>query len=115
MLPEAAAKLTAEALVTQGILGITTFVLACTVVYLYRENIKQRQQYDDDLVEERTRHNAEFLSERNRHAEEIASERRLNKELQDERFKELKSTLATVQAVTESVDAALVALGTRRQ
>jgi len=113
VLPETTAK-TAEALFTQGVLGVTTFVLACAVVYLYRQNLKQRDQYDGDLVEERTRHNAEFSAERNRHATEIAAERKLNAELQDERFKELKSTLATVKAVTESVDAALIALGGRR-
>lgn len=114
MLPDPMTKMTGEYLFAQGVLGATTFVLAIVVGYLYRQNKTERKQYDDDLVAERTRHNAEFLSERNRHAAEIAAERKLNHDLQEERFKELKSTIATVQAVTDSVDAALLALGSRK-
>lgn len=113
-MPDALTKMSGEYLFTQGILGFTTFVLAGTVFYLYRQNVAQRKQYDADLVAERTRHNDEFRIERERTAAELAAERKLNAALQEERFKELKSTLATVQAVTDTVDAALLVLGARK-
>ena len=105
----------AEFLVTQGILGVTTLALAAVVIYLWRDGKEGRKQYDADLVEERTRHNAEFLAERTRHATEIASERKLNAELQEARFRELKAALEAVESVTETVKSAIAVLSGRTQ
>lgn len=114
MLDEAKIKATqdaAEFLIAQGLLGIAVMALVVVVVYLWRENKAERARHDAEIVEERVRHNAEFLAERNRHATEIAAERKLNADLQQVRFLELKAALDQVRSVTATVDSALMVLG----
>lgn len=86
-------------LLTQGVLGFTTLILALTVVFLYRENKSTVNRYEQKLADERAKHDAD-----------LAAERKSHENTQSARIEEMKQGWIAVMKVEDTLSKTLVVM-----
>lgn len=90
--------------------GTIIVALAFVIVMLWRDGKAKDKQREADMAAERSAHDAEIARIREKHDIEMAEQRRLNFELHNARYVELRATLTDVMKATGTLEQALIVI-----